>query len=164
MHALIRTGQWNNVLFTDESRFCLLSSDRRVHVWRRQGHRFEQNCVEPVRAFGGGSIMVWSGISTHERTNLVTLPPPRMTAVRYVEEVLRLHVIPMHRRMGRNFILMQDNARPHNARIALNFFEENNIEVIPHPPMSRDLNPIKHVWDIMERRLHNFKRPPTILQ
>jgi len=27
--------QWNNVLFTDKSRFCLFGSDRRVRVWRR---------------------------------------------------------------------------------------------------------------------------------
>ena len=107
--------QWANVLFTDESRFCFFNSDRRVRVWRLDGRRFEQNCVERVRAFGGSSIMVWGGISTHRRTNLVILPPPGVTAVRYVEEILRLHVIPMRRQMGQNFISMQDNSRPHTA-------------------------------------------------
>lgn len=53
-----------------------------------------------------------------------------MTAIRYVEEILRLHVIPMRRQMGYNFVLMQNNARPHTARIALNFLEESNIEVL----------------------------------
>ena len=40
------------------------------------------------------------------RKNLVTLSPPGMTAIRYVKEILRLHVIPMRHRVGRNFILM----------------------------------------------------------
>jgi len=31
---------------------------------------------------------------------------------------------------------MHENARPHIARIALNFLKENNIEVLPHPAMS----------------------------
>ncbi|EFN72429.1 hypothetical protein EAG_00034, partial [Camponotus floridanus] len=69
----------------------------------------------------------WGGISMHERTNLVIIPPPGLTGERYVQEILRPHIIPMRRRMRRNFILMHDNARPHIARIALNFLEENNI-------------------------------------
>ena len=37
--------QWNNVLFTDESRFCLFSSDA-IRVWRRRRYRYERNCIE----------------------------------------------------------------------------------------------------------------------
>lgn len=154
--------EWNNVFFTDESRFCLFNSDRRIRTWRRRGHRFRQNNVEPVRAFGGGSIMVWGGISIRGRTNLVTVPPPGMTAVRSIAETLRPHVILMRRQMGRNFILMQDNARPHTARIVVNFLEDNNIEMLP--PMSPDLNPIEHVWDMMGRALRNLERQPNNLE
>jgi len=70
-----------------------------------------------VRGFNGGSIMVWGGITLNHRTYLVILPAPGMTAVRYVEEILQPHVLPMSRRIGRNFILMQDNARRHNLQI-----------------------------------------------
>jgi len=60
---------------------------------------------------------------------------PGITAERYVEEILRLHIIPMRHQTGCNFILMHDNVRPHTTRIALNFFEKNNIEVLLHPAM-----------------------------
>lgn len=66
--------------------------------------------------------------------------------------------------MGRIFILMLDNARPHTARIVFNFLEENNNEVLSHPPMSLDLNPIEHVRNIMGRRLRDLERPATNLQ
>ncbi|EFN77573.1 Transposable element Tc3 transposase, partial [Harpegnathos saltator] len=40
----------------------------------------------------------------------------------------------------------------------------NNLEVLSHPAMSPDLNPIEHVWDMMGRRLQNLERSPTTLQ
>lgn len=54
--------QWNRVLFTDESRFYLYGNDRRVRIWRRE-ERYQQRHMVPVRAFHGGSVMVWAGIS-----------------------------------------------------------------------------------------------------
>ncbi|KAF2880860.1 hypothetical protein ILUMI_25315 [Ignelater luminosus] len=155
--------RWRNVLFTDESRFCLFHSDARVRVWRRRGQRLERQCVNPRRAFNGGSVMVWGGVSYDHRTDLVIIPRPGMTALRYIREVLRPHVLPMRRRMGRRFVFMQDNARPHTAQVTRNFFEDNNVEVIPHPAVSPDLNPIEHVWGIMGRHLRQLVRPPTTL-
>ena len=49
---------WANVLFTDESRFLLEPDDRRIRVWRRQGERFTDDCIQERAAFGGGSVMV----------------------------------------------------------------------------------------------------------
>lgn len=76
---------------------------------------FEVNYVDPNRAFGGGSVMVWGGISIKCRTDQVIFPPLELTTVRYVNEVLCPHLIRMQRRMGRDFILMQYNVCPHVA-------------------------------------------------
>jgi len=56
--------------------------------------------------------------------------------------------------------ILKNNARPHTARIVINFLEENNIEMLQHLPMSADLNPIEHVWDMIERRLWKLEEPP----
>ena len=50
------------ILFSDESRFHLDSSDGRSRVYRRVGEWYQDNCVVERRLFGWGSIMVWGGI------------------------------------------------------------------------------------------------------
>jgi transposase len=155
--------QWSRVLFTDESRFCLFNNDKRIRVWRRRGERFDRACVAPVRAFNGGSVMVWAGITTTQRTNLVVIPPPGMTAVRYINEILRPHVLPFRERIGDQFILMHDNARPHTAALTREFLQNRDITVLDHPAISPDLNPIEHIWDLMGRELRHRPRQPTTL-
>ncbi|GFY06498.1 transposable element Tc1 transposase [Trichonephila clavipes] len=47
--------------------------------------------------------------------------------------------------------VMQDNARPHKARVDMNYLKAcQTLPWLPRPP---DLSPIEHVWDMMGRRL-----------
>ena len=46
---------------------------------------------------------------------------------------------------GPGVTLMQDNARPHVARVT-QFLQQNNVNVMPWPAVSPDLNPIEHKW------------------
>lgn len=123
-HVNRRINLWRTVLFTDVSRFSLFWNDGRMRVWRHQGQRFHADCVQPCLAFNGGSVMVWGGISWNTPTDLVVIAPPPLNARRYVDEILRPHVIPQHHILGQRFLLMQDNVRPHTARITHHFLEE----------------------------------------
>jgi len=134
-----------------------------IRIWRRRRKRFEANHVNPTRAFGGGSVVTWGGISMNHRTDLVILQPPGFTTVCYINEVLRPCVIPMRRRIGRDFILMQNNALLYVASNC-EYLAVNNIQLLPHPFNSPDLNPIEHVWDMIDRRLRNLERPSANLQ
>jgi hypothetical protein len=44
-------------------------------------------------------------------------------------------------------MFMDDNARPHRARIVQHFLQQEAVQTIPWPAMSPDMNPIEHVWD-----------------
>lgn len=48
----------------------------------------------------------------------------------------------MRRRMGPDFIFLQDNPHP-----------INNIKLLSHPANSPDRDTIEHVWDMMDRIL-----------
>ncbi|KFM64106.1 Transposable element Tc1 transposase, partial [Stegodyphus mimosarum] len=39
------TAEWNEIIFTDESRFCLQHHDGRIRVWRHRGERMLNSCV-----------------------------------------------------------------------------------------------------------------------
>ena len=68
--SLWRQPQWDRIVWTDESRFCLRVIDGRLRVWRQPGERFRHDVVIPRVQGGGGSVMVWAAIWTGGRSQL----------------------------------------------------------------------------------------------
>ena len=66
--------------------------------------------------------------------------------------------------IGDDFILMDDNARPHRARIGNEYLQRETIERMDWPAKSPDLFPIEHAWDILQRRISNRQNQPNSLQ
>lgn len=155
---------WRPVLFTDESRFTLSTCDRRDRVWRRHGERSAACNILQHDRFGGGSVMVWGGISLGGRTALHVLARGSLTAIRYRDEILRPLVRPYAGAVGPGFLLMQDNARPHVAGVCQQFLQEEGIDAMDWPARSPDLNPIEHIWDIMSRSIHQRHVAPQTVQ
>ena len=64
--------------------------------------------------------------------------------------------------MGLQYFV-HDSARPHVARICRQFLNRNNVNVLPWPAVSPDMNPIEHTWDYLGRKVrargnvHNLK-------
>jgi transposase len=158
-HLNWQEADWARVLFTNESRFCRFSNDRRMRVYRRPGEPYVQCNIAQAVSYGGGSIMVWGGISLEGRTELVIVNQGRLTADRYVTTILEPHVVPYAPYIGENSILMNDNARPHTAQIVRQYFQEVIIVTMNWPARSADLNPIEHLWDNMGRSLKTLYPP-----
>ena len=54
---------WESVLFSDESKFIVFSSDRRVKVWRRPNEAFKSQNLCPMVKHDEGNILVWGYMS-----------------------------------------------------------------------------------------------------
>lgn len=162
-HADWTIEQWSRVLFSDESRFRLTNCDGRLRVWARPGERYRHELIQEYDKFGKGSVMMWAGITSNSRTQLVQVPQ-RMNAARYIEDILANHVVPAAALVGREFVFQQDNARPHSAAQTQRFLQDHEISVMVWPALSPDLNPIEHLWDQLDKAIRNRQEPPETLQ
>ncbi|ERL88397.1 hypothetical protein D910_05783 [Dendroctonus ponderosae] len=101
---------WKKVLFTDEVRVGLKSSDGRIFIFRRPGERYIQACMVPHLAFRGGSIMFYDDISLEARKDLVVIRRRSLASQKYIQEILENYVAPVAPHIGDNIFFMDDKA------------------------------------------------------
>ena len=95
--------------------------------------------------------MVWGGNTGRRKPNLIVVQG-NLNAQGYIDHILHPEAVPFHQRHG-PAILMHDNARPHVARICRQLLDRNNVNVLPWPAVSPDMNPIEHIWDYLGRKV-----------
>ncbi|GBM34711.1 Transposable element Tcb1 transposase [Araneus ventricosus] len=161
-HALWTPQQWSCVMFSDESRFSLQSDSRRTFIWRAPGTRYHQENTIERRRYGGAGWLVWGGIILGSRTDL-HVQSVTMTGHIYRDVILEQHVRLFRGAMGAEFLFMDDNARPHRANIVDECLQSEDITRMDWPAYSPDLNPIEHVWNMLDRRIAARQPPPTCL-
>ena len=83
------------------------------------------------------------------KTNLIVVQG-NLNAQGYINQILQPEAVPF---LQRPAILMHDNARPHVARICQQFLNRNNVNILPWPSLSSDMNPIEHIWDYLGRKV-----------
>ncbi|GFW05890.1 transposable element Tcb2 transposase [Trichonephila clavipes] len=133
------------------SRFTVHPDNRRIFIRRDRGSRNNPALVHESVRFGGGGVLVYGGISNDGRTELYIIRDGPLTSRRYRDEILRPVVVPYAAAIGDDFILMDDNCRPHHPNLVDDFLFEEGIVRMEWPACSLDMNPIEHVWDALGR-------------
>ena len=58
---------------------------------------------------------------------------------------------------------MHDNATSHSSRATRQYLLANNVQEMDWPASSPDLNPIEHIWDLLDKRLRDVRNPPQTI-
>ncbi len=125
-------------------------------------------CLVSTVQAGGGGVMVYSW---HTLGPLVPIEH-RLNATAY-QSIVADHVQPFMTTVypSSDGYFQQDNAPHHKDQIISDWFLEhdNEFTLLKWPPQSPNLNPIEHLWDVVEREIrimyvHLTNLHPTNLQ
>ncbi|KAK3549732.1 hypothetical protein QTP86_007743 [Hemibagrus guttatus] len=117
-------------------------------------------------AIGGGSVMLWA-MFCWETLGPAIHVDASLTRTTYLS-IAADHVHPFMETLFPDGcgLFQQDNAPCHKANMVQEWFDEHNneFEVLTWPPNSPDLNPIQHLWDVLNKQVRSMETPPRNLE
>jgi len=144
--------QCKRVAWSDESRFVIHYADGRVRVRRLPGEQLLSQCTVGHAQADGGDIML-SGTFSWASLGPMVVVEQTMNATEYLNIIAdQLHPYMDSVFPAGNGMFQQDNAPCHKPKIVLGSFLEHvaEFQLMSCPPNPPDLNPIEHIWDVMD--------------
>ncbi|XP_011270735.1 hypothetical protein CAOG_09047 [Capsaspora owczarzaki ATCC 30864] len=150
-HASWTVAQWRTVIFSDEAFIKIHSSSHRGRVWRKRGERLAPGMVKETLQQGGSRIHIWSAVS--RRGCFPLIPIEGNLGAHQYAKLLDTHFWKGLDKLGigSNFIYQQDNAPARTSKVVEEWLELHQVNVLPWPPYSPDLNPIENMWSFIQR-------------
>ena len=144
---------WSTVIFSDESKFQV-GHTRPQYVRRRRNQRLLPAFVVTLKNVSVGSCMVWGSFCRDGFSELV-LVEGRMNSIHYID-LLDTVLLPFLYRVNNVSNIeyfQQDNCPVHVSAATTQWLENQEINCLPWPAISPDMNPIENVWGNMKHEL-----------
>ncbi|KAK3535335.1 hypothetical protein QTP70_008564 [Hemibagrus guttatus] len=164
---------WENVIWSDETKIELFGKNSTCRVWRRKNAELHPKNTIPTVKHGGGNIMLWGWFSAKGPGRLIRVKE-RMNGAMY-REILSKNILPSARalKMKRGWVFQHDSDPKRTARAKKEWLRKKHFKVLivprnvswcdnigalhRHGEDSFELHSVDLELEAMEKQIHDLQ-------